>query len=257
MHSSLSEKQLFVFDLDGTLAKSKTPMEPAMVELFTKLLKKRKIAVIGGGWLPVFEWQLLEPLKDHTSLFSNLFLFPTSGATFLRYEEGAWKQVYAHQLSQEQRMQIKEAFEKAFIDIGYQQPETLYGDVIEDRGTQVTFSALGQKAPIELKHAYTGSSQDRRREIVEALKTYVSDVEIKIPGTTSIDVTMKGIDKGYGIEQMVEYLGIPVEQMIFSGDALYEGGNDEAVKRTGIETVSVADPEDTMRHMTAWLTELT
>lgn len=256
MASNIPQKELFVFDLDGTLARSKTPMDAEMVDLFLNLLKKRRVAVIGGGWLPVFEWQLLASLQGHESLFGNLFLFPTSGATFLRYEQGTWNTVYAHQLSLEQRNQIKQAFENAFLEIGYQHPDVVYGEVIEDRGTQITFSALGQKAPLELKDAYKGSPADRRWEIVSVLKRILPEFEIKVPGKSSIDVTMKGIDKGYGVEQMKDHLGVDIQQMIFAGDALYEGGNDEAVKRTGIETIAVEGPEDTKNLIREWLSQL-
>ena len=162
MTSSIREKELIVFDLDGTLARSKTPMDAEMVGLFSSLLEKRMVAVIGGGWFPVFEMQLLASLQGYEHLFSKLLLFPTSGARFLRYEDGSWKTVYAHELSLEQRIKIKEAFETVFKDIGYQHPQTVYGEIIEDRGTQITFSALGQQAPIELKDAYRGSVADRR-----------------------------------------------------------------------------------------------
>jgi HAD superfamily hydrolase (TIGR01484 family) len=249
----IKEKELFVFDLDGTLARSKTPMDQEMVELFLQLLAKRRVAVIGGGWMPVFEMQLLASLQDHASSLRNLFLFPTSGARFLRFEEGQWKTVYAHELSPEQRVKINVAFEKAFQDIGYQQPEKIYGEVIEDRGTQITFSALGQQAPIEVKDAYKGSPQDRRWELVSRLKEYLPEFEIKVPGKSSIDVTMKGIDKGYGIGEMVKHLGVAVERMVFVGDALYEGGNDEPVKRTGIDTIAVEGPEDTKKLIREWL----
>ena len=43
------DTELFVFDLDGTLAPSKQPIEPEMVETLKKLIAKRRVAVIGGG----------------------------------------------------------------------------------------------------------------------------------------------------------------------------------------------------------------
>lgn len=255
MHQSISKKQLFIFDLDGTLAESKISMDAEMATLLEALLKKRRVSVIGGGRIELFETQLLANLEHAKPYFSNLFLFPTSGTRFLRYEDG-WKTVYALELSEDERTEIKTAFEKAFQDIGYQHPEKTFGEIIEDRGTQITFSALGQQAPLELKTAYKGSPQDRRLEIVQALVRYLPQYEIKVPGKSSIDVTMKGIDKAYGVEQMKVHLGIPIEEMIFVGDALYQGGNDEPVKRTGIDTVPVSGPEDTKTLLRAWLPEL-
>lgn len=251
----ITNKQLFVFDLDQTLAESKTPMDAEMDALFSRLLACRRVAVIGGGWFPQFEMQLLEPLSCAVEHLKNLHIFPTSGACYMRHDEG-WHEVYQHTIALEDRERIKAAFERAFEEIGYTHPEETFGELIEDRGTQVTFSALGQRAPVEKKHAWKGSLADRRREIVEAMKPYLSDFEIKIPGTTSIDVTMKGIDKGFGVEQMSERLGVPIERMVFTGDALYEGGNDEPVKRTGIETVAVSGPEETKALLRAWLAQM-
>ncbi|OGL89546.1 hypothetical protein A3I45_04690 [Candidatus Uhrbacteria bacterium RIFCSPLOWO2_02_FULL_53_10] len=249
----ISSKQLFVFDLDGTLAKSKTPMDAEMDALLSQLLERRRVAVIGGGWLPQFEKQLLEPLTCSNDVLKNLFLFPTSGSCFLRYGDGGWEEVYRHEIHADDRRRIFDVFERAFQEVGYEHPSETYGELIQDRGTQVTFSALGQQAPVEKKMAWRGSAADRRREIVAAMAPHLSDFEIKIPGTTSIDVTMKGIDKGYGIEQMRDRLGVAVHEMIFTGDALYEGGNDEPVKRTGIDTVAINNPEETKKHLRAWL----
>lgn len=256
MATGIAGKKLFVFDLDGTLAESKMPMDGEMKDLLTQLLGRRMVAVIGGGWFPVFKKQLLDSLVGQENLFKNLFLFPTSGSTFLRYEGGEWKPVYVHELSEEERTNIKNAFEKSFEDIGYKHPEKVYGELIEDRGTQITFSALGQEAPLDIKTAYKGSVQDRRFEIVEALKKYIPQYEIKVPGKSSIDVTMKGIDKGYGVEQMRDHLLVDIGDMVFVGDALYEGGNDEPVKRTGIETFPVDGPEDTKKLLREWLGQL-
>lgn len=255
MQDKIAKKQLFVFDLDGTLAESKLPLDVEMATLLEELLKKRRVAVIGGGKVELFETQLLASLESARPYFSRLFLFPTSGSRCLRYEDG-WKTVYAHELSEQERANIKAAFAKAFQDIGYQHPEKTYGEIIEDRGTQITFSALGQQAPLEIKTAYKDSPQDRRKEIVQALSKYIPQYEIKIPGKSSIDVTMKGIDKAYGVEEMRNHLGIPIEQMIFVGDALYEGGNDEPVKRTGIDTVAVDGPEETKMLLREWLPKL-
>ena len=127
--------------------------------------------------------------------------------------------------------------------------------MIEDRGTQITFSALGQQAPLNLKKQWR-ATQDRRPELVKALEKYLPEFEIKIPGVTSIDVTRKGIDKAYGIRQMKDHLGIAIDEMVFIGDALYEGGNDHAVVKTGIDTVAVTGPADTKKLLHKWLGKL-
>lgn len=252
MSTNFAQKKVVVFDLDGTLAESKTLMDSEMADLLAKLLAVRQVAVIGGGWFPQFEKQLIAGLTAPSELRAKLFLFPTSGATFYRFVDGGWKREYADELTPEERAQIKDAFERAFSEIGYTHPETLYGDVIEDRGTQITFSALGQQAPLELKYQWR-DTQDRRREIVAVMEKYLPEFEIKMPGVTSIDVTHKGIDKAYGIEQIKKFLNVAVPEIVFLGDALFPGGNDEPVKRTGVETIAVSGPHETKQILCEWL----
>ncbi len=98
-----------------------------------------------------FEKQFLSTLHLDKKCLKNLFLFPTSGARFYRCENGAWVQVYEYKLSPQEQEKIITAFEDAFKKIDYTQPAKTWGKNFENRGTQITFSALGQEAPIEKK----------------------------------------------------------------------------------------------------------
>ena len=255
MSAEIQKAKLVIFDLDGTLTESKTEMDAEMASLMGRLLERRMVAVISGGGFSRFQEQFLGKTNYPPEQLSRLLLFPTSATRFYRHEN-SWKEIYADMLTVEERQKIKDAFEQVFKEIGYQHPPRLYGEVVEDRGTQVTFSALGQKAPLEAKKQWRGTKDDRRREIVEALKKYLPDFQIQIPGFTSIDVTKKGIDKAYVIHQIEKLLGINVADMIFVGDALYEGGNDYPVKKTGIATVAVSGPEETKQLIKSWLEEI-
>ena len=70
----LKPKQLIVFDMDGTLAPSKTPMDREMCGLVEKLLQIKRVAVIGGGKYGLFKQQVLAPLKISKELLKKLFL---------------------------------------------------------------------------------------------------------------------------------------------------------------------------------------
>lgn len=253
MTVSIAGKNLIAFDLDGTLTESKQPMDAEMAALLGQLLDRWKVAIISGGAFPQFERQL-PALNCSPAQLARLFFFPTTGTRFFRHADGEWMQMYADELTDDERNRIKTAFVKAYADCDYHDPETVYGEVIEDRGTQITFSALGQEAPLELKKQWK-ATQDRRPEIVHALEKYLPDFEIKMPGVTSIDVTRKGIDKAYGIAKIEEHLGIRPAEIVFVGDALYEGGNDHAVIRTGVATVPVTGPSETKRVLREWIAE--
>lgn len=245
------EKELVVFDLDGTLVRSKSTMDKEMVSLLLRLLEKKRVAVISGGKLEQFDRSLLQPLGIHPDVLQNLFLFPTTSTSFYRYR-GNWKKVYAHSLTRAEKKEIYKAFLHAFRKTKYIHPKEIYGKIIEDRGTQLTFSALGQdvvmvlgEKGLRLKEEWY--AKDPRPEIMRAMKPLLLGFEVKSGGLTSIDVTRKGIDKAYGVRQIRDHLKVPVKNMLFLGDAMSPGGNDYAALKTGIDHIKVAGPEDTKK----------
>src|SRR3989344_8247680 len=239
--------KLIVFDMDGTLAESKQPMDEEMSNLLNELLKTKKVAVISGGKYGQYEKQFLGSLNQKANLH-NLYLFPTCSTSFYRYSKNKWNCIYSLDLTKEEKEKILNAFEKTFKETNYKHPETLYGQVLEDRQTQITMSALGQNAPVELKKEWD-PNQEKRRKLKSALDKYLPDFEVRMGGTTSIDVSRKGIDKAYGINKIEEILRIKKEDMIFIGDALYEGGNDYPVIGTGVKCIKINSPEDTKREI--------
>ncbi len=238
-----ASKKIVVADLDGTLAPSKSKVEEDMSKVLAEFLKHRKLAVISGGRYEQFQKQFVSGITSDPKLLSNLFLFPTCATAFYIFENNAWKKVYSEDLSDSDKKKIFSAFKKVLDQYGYEEPQESYGEIIEDRGTQITFSALGQAAPLELKSIWD-PIQEKRKAIKAILEKLIPEFEVRIGGTTSIDVTRKGIDKAYGIKKICEHLGYTKEDMIFIGDALFEGGNDYPVKGTGVECIEVSGPQD-------------
>lgn len=240
----LSHKKVIIFDLDGTLTESKAALDREMALLLYRLLEKKKVMVIGGGNHNQFRRQFLSRLPFEKDALQNLFIAPTSGASMYRNINGKWREIYRHTLSLADKRKILSAFKRALSDINYQSPLKTYGKVIEDRESQITFSALGQKAPLAEKERWHKES-DIRPALKKALEKYLPEFEIRLGGLTSIDITKKGIDKAYGVRQLARILKFSIKDMFYVGDALYKGGNDAIVKKTGIKTVQVADLEDT------------
>ncbi len=228
------DKKLVVFDLDGTLTESKADMDAEMAELLEGLFEKRLVAVIGGQEFQRFQEQFISKLRTPPEALKNLFLFPTTATTFYKHDGSDWKEIYREELSQEEKKKVMEAFEKTFQKLNYQHPEKIYGELIEDRGTQITFSALGNQAPLEVKEKWNRENLDLRSKMEAVLQGYLPNMEAKVAGLTSIDVTRKGVDKGYGIRQISRYLNVPISEMLFVGDAFFPEGNDEPVLKTGV-----------------------
>ena len=236
-------KELVAFDLDGTLAESKQPLQEPMGEALANLLDVAHVAVISGGNWPQFEKQVATRLPERADL-SRLWMMPTSGTKLYTYGDGRWNTVYADLFDDATKAKILEAFDAALEATGFV-PEQTWGERIEDRGSQITFSALGQQAPIDAKEHW--DPDFAKRKVIQAdLRQRLPDLSINMGGATSIDITQKGVDKAYGLKRLRDESGIPLDAMMFIGDAIFPGGNDYPAKELGLDTVKVRDPDETL-----------
>jgi phosphomannomutase len=233
---------LIVFDLDGTLAGSKSPLDSEMSGLLHDLLLIVKVAVISGGDWPQFDEQLLSNLPQDERL-RNLSLLPTSGTKFYQCDAAAWKKIYSDDFTREERDKILSSLKRA-IGVANFKIAKIWGEQIEDRGSQITFSALGQHAPLEEK-AKWDPDVIKRKKIKAILDTFIPEFSVRTGGSTSIDITKPGVDKAYGIGRLRDLLGISIKEMIYIGDALYVGGNDYPAKEAGVDCIPVKDPSET------------
>ncbi|WP_341257583.1 MULTISPECIES: HAD-IIB family hydrolase [Gordonia] len=234
--------KLVMFDLDDTLAPSKTAMSDEMVELFRELLATSLGCIISGGQYGQFQSQVLDRLGDFPDK-ANLHLMPTNGTRYVRWSGDEWETVYAEDLSAEQKSLAMAVVEEGARELGLWESKT-WGPILEDRGSQVTFSALGQSAPVDAKAAW---DPDGRKK--ESLRAYAAarlpELEVRSGGSTSVDITAKGIDKAFGARRLMEILGLGIDDILFFGDRLDDGGNDRPVADLGIDSVHVHGWEDT------------
>jgi len=234
-------KKLIVFDLDGTLAESKSALDAEMAARLHDLLGVVKVAVISGGDWPQFEKQLLAHLPQDASL-DKLSLLPTCGTKFYRYT-GHWEKLYEEDFTAAEKQKIIGSLNKAVDEAGFK-VEKFWGEVIEDRGSQITYSALGQQAPLEEKDKWDPDFA-KRKKIKAILDPLIPGFSVRLGGATSIDVTKPGIDKAYGIRKLRDLLGISLKEMIYVGDALFVGGNDYPAEEAGVVCISVRGPNET------------
>ncbi|MBA3897354.1 MAG: HAD-IIB family hydrolase [Sphingomonadaceae bacterium] len=237
-------KRLIAFDLDGTLAESKQAIDAEMGALLAGLSRWIVVAVISGGDWPQFQQQLIGNLPKGIDL-SRWFLLPTSGTKLYRHEGGDWRQVYAQSFTDDERTRILRALDTAVVAAGLSE-DRIWGDRIEDRGSQITFSGLGQHAPLEAKQLWDPDFIKRKR-LQAALAPLLPRFAVRVGGSTSIDITREGVDKAFGMSQLADVAGIPTKDMIFLGDAIYPGGNDDAVRAAGIDSIAVRDVHETKR----------
>lgn len=247
--------RLVAFDLDDTLAPSKGLISARTAQLLRALAQRVEVAIISGGNEQQFRDQVLTQLDDATpDELDRIHLLPTCGTRYLRHQDGEFRLLYALDLSPEQTTAAFTALREEAERLGLWETET-WGEILEDRGSQVTFSALGQRAPVEAKHAWDPDGR-KRALLRDAVAARLPGLEVRSGGSTSIDITRAGIDKAFGMRELAERTGIRFEDMLFYGDRLDEGGNDYPVKAIGIPSVEVTGWEDTADKVEALLSTL-
>lgn len=239
-------KKIIAFDLDDTLAITKSPISDEMSALLTKLLEKYEVCIISGGKFEQFNRQVVDRLEAPKHLLNRLHLMPTCGTRYYRYDElnDTWAQQYAEDLTKEQKDRIIQVLESAAKSVGLWE-ENPDGDIIEDRGSQVTYSALGQTASPDKKYEWAKKNESAKSKLREMVAEQLPDLEVRLGGSTSVDITRIGIDKAYGMRKLIEAIDIDQNEILFIGDKLQEGGNDYPVKAMGIDTIEVDKWEDT------------
>jgi hypothetical protein len=245
-----------VFDLDDTLAPSKSRMDSAMGDALARLLDRVEVCIISGGRFEQFEAQALHGFNASDEEMGRLHLMPTCGTRYYLWRDGRWALQYAEDLTEDEKSRSIAALESGARELGLWAPGQ-WGDIIEDRGSQVTFSALGQQAPVEAKMAWDPDGSKKR-----ALGAYVAnrlpDLEVRGGGSTSIDITRRGIDKAYGVTKLLHQLDADVDELLFIGDRLDEAGNDYPVFAMGVPSVPVKDWHETLdvvEQLIEWLDE--
>ncbi|HOA89763.1 MAG TPA: HAD-IIB family hydrolase [Propioniciclava tarda] len=245
--------RLVAFDLDDTLAPSKSPLPQPITDLLTTLLTRVPVCIISGGQFEQFDKQVIARLADGPQL-ERLHLMPTNGTRYDTYSDGRWRVQYKHDLPRDLRDRALAVLEEQAKRLGLWESQT-WGPILEDRGSQITFSALGQAAPVDAKKAWDPDGS-KRAGLQAAVAPHLPELDVHAGGSTSIDITSKGIDKAYGISRLAQMLGLEFDEILFVGDRLEPGGNDFPVKALGVATHQVTGWEDTLTYVTDLLPRL-
>lgn len=245
---------LVAFDLDDTLAPSKTTIDPRIGDLLIALAERVEVAIISGGQWEQFRTQVIAHLDAPAAVLDRLHMMPTCGTQYFRHADGSFDAVYADYLDESEKSAAIEALEREArrLELWTENPA---GEVIEDRGSQITFSALGQQAALADKKAWDPTGEKRAR-LREAVAAALPNLEVRSGGSTSLDITRIGIDKSYGMTRLSAATGIALTDMLFYGDRLDEGGNDYPVLAMGVPCVAVEGWQDTADRLDALLATL-
>lgn len=263
-------KRVLSFDIDQTLNVAKTPITEEIADLLIQCLDHFEVCPISGQKFDQFLVQIVNPMLDRGVTpvqLAHLHLFVAQGTQYYRYRpsgkklgpvevsvikndtpynEGSWQQVYNYPLTDEQVTKISETMEQAAKELGFWEEDKLQpGDeIIENRLSQVTFSALGQKAGTKEKYAWDPDCK-KREKIVARCKELAPEFDYEIGGTTSINAITPGMNKEFGMTHLLEELHVQKKDILYFGDMTQPGGNDYPVVQMGIDTITVRNHEDT------------
>lgn len=235
--------KLIFFDLDQTLAESKSAIQPDMSSLLLQLLEKFNVCIISSGNYEQFKTYVIPNISAPSELLKKLHLMPVQGAEYYAYKELQWQKQYEIVFSKSEKNKIIVALKQLIETEDVLQTDT-FGEQIEDRGGQVTMSALGQNAPSSIKHSWDPTKAIRLK-LREKLLKELPEFKITLGGSTSIDITKPGMDKSIGVNNLVQTLKLNISNCIYIGDNLEPGGNDFEVIKTGIYTIPTTGPENT------------
>ncbi len=223
----MRKKHLF-FDMDGTLTFTRSKIAPLMEARIAALFAAHTIAVISGSTNNQMDFQIncLPVIKMGQN--GNHVIDPVDGEL--------WFDV----LTASEKNEVFEHIAALRPLLNYNVPDP--DDLIEDRGSQVSFSIYGHHADPAAKKAFDGDFK-KRTALLAAFPFTSSTVDVRMGGSTTFDYFKKGRHKGYNIARLLTHKGWNPDECLFFGDALFPGGNDESIIGV-IETIAVADEED-------------
>ena len=253
----LPSKKIIAFDVDGTLTPSKSPITAGMAVLLKELIKRKIVVAISGAKFGQFKNQFLPPFendKSITPIINNLILLPASGSQRFEYDQKKrdWQMTDKEPLREDLKEKAKKLLQEIISSGLYEIPSNPYGDVVEDRDTQVTFSGCGQLAPIEIKSAWDPDKR-KRQKIVSVLAPKLPEVSFLINAYSSIDIVPKGFNKAVGLTRLLKKLNSQKSDLMFVGDGIFPGGNDYSVYEAGFETIPVKGPEEVELLIQKWI----
>lgn len=195
-------KYLFL-DLDGTITESKKELKEDMLQQLGRLSKKYKIIIVSGGELSRVLIQA--PVKYATFMSQN-------GNEVYENEKILWTNI----------LHNKEDIMQHITAVASEMKVIIGEDMIDDRGSQISFSFIGHHGPTEIKNNF---DPDRKKRALLLDKFPFKGAVIG--GTTCIDYIP--YTKGENISRYLFSNNIRSQDCLYIGDAFMNYGNDATV----------------------------
>ena len=215
-------KNIYIFDVDGTLTPSRKMMTDDFVEFFKKWSEKNIFYLVSGSDIKKMKEQV--PLQ----IFNKAEGLFTCGGNDYRADG---YQLYFNEFNPPKDL-IK------FLEDKVYSSEYPYraGNHIEDRKSMVNFSIIGRDCDNEMREDYFKYDKEtnERKQIADEINKKWPKLEAVIGGQISIDIAPKGNDKS----QILFHIKTehPGQKYFFIGDRTMEGGNDYPLAKLMEET---------------------
>jgi phosphomannomutase len=206
-------KQVFIFDVDGTLTPSRETMDPQFRKWFKNWIKRggKEVYFASGSDYVKTQEQLGNDILDMANA-----VFSCAGNAI--YTKGVLKYQSKWTLKDPQIQWLNEQLFKSLFT-------GKSGRHIENRIGLVNFSVVGRAADKEMRKKYIEFDKrtGERRKLAEEFNKKFGDVAVaQVAGETGIDLMEPGKDKG----QIAQYFVEPSVHVHFFGDQMEFGGND-------------------------------
>jgi len=224
-------KQIFIFDVDGTLTPSRQKMTKEFKEFFEQWALKNKFYLVTGSDLPKLQEQM-NGMEIHAD-----GIFTCCGNQMWRDDELVYENKFT--LPQDLLTFLKEQLEKSIYHYRA-------GNHIEDRGSMINFSVVGRNCSLKERENYFkwDNKEGERRDISRAIGFRWPELDAVIGGQISIDIYPKGRDKSQVLKHIHSHINLDSHtktlantyEYNFIGDRTKEGGNDYPLAKLMEET---------------------
>ncbi len=230
-----------IFDLDGTLAAPFADVGDVARDHLVTLSRLMPIAIVSGATFERIERTVLKRIPEER--YDAITVLSENGGEAYVWE-GSWRKRFAESIDDTEFATITAAIES----VSPQFPEftrPAQGERIIRRNAFIAYAVLGTDAPRAEKDAWDPTGL-KRGDFIKSLKKVLPGYDIFLGGMTTIDIMRKGVNKAHGVRWLLEHWKLRAADVLFVGDALYEGGNDFPVISTGVETRQVQSPQETV-----------
>ena len=233
-----------LFDLDETLSRTLQAPEPEMTARLLELHRHVPVAILTGRDFDHIQTDFLDSLASAPQV-SGLYVLASGCSEGYGVQSGLWERLFFFELSGEEKAMIRVAVDASVAETNILQGLPCFGERYVDKGSMISFAMLGVPIPPEVKRSWDPGNA-KRSVLWKSVCSKLPNFDVAMGGMTAIDITKKGINKAYGVRWLSEHLSIPVADMLYVGDALFPGGNDQVVTQTGIPTRATDGPEETL-----------